>query len=81
MLTWMRDNVLYHKDELMMEENAPDIFKVLDKLWRGCRPAPITLSSPPGFTENARLWMTVIIRASLFNLSWKIIGRHSQGCF
>lgn len=31
-LTWLRDNVLYHKDELMHEENAPDIFKFLDTI-------------------------------------------------
>lgn len=29
-LTFLRDNVLYHKDELLQEENVPDIFKVLD---------------------------------------------------
>jgi xylulokinase len=29
-LTFLRDNILYHKDELMLEENVPDIFKVLD---------------------------------------------------
>ncbi len=29
-LTFLRDNILYHKDELLQEENVPDIFKVLD---------------------------------------------------
>jgi xylulokinase len=29
-LTFLRDNILYHKDELMLEESVPDIFKVLD---------------------------------------------------
>jgi xylulokinase len=29
-LTFLRDNILYHKDELMLEENVPDVFKVLD---------------------------------------------------
>lgn len=31
-LTYLRDNILYHKDELLQEENVPDIFKVLDKI-------------------------------------------------
>lgn len=31
-LTFLRDNILYHKDELLQEENVPDIFKVLDKI-------------------------------------------------
>ena len=29
-LTFLRDNVLYHKDELLQEAAVPDIFKVLD---------------------------------------------------
>ena len=29
-LTYLRDNILYHKDELLQEEHVPDIFKVLD---------------------------------------------------
>jgi xylulokinase len=29
-LTFLRDNILYHKDELLQEAAVPDIFKVLD---------------------------------------------------
>jgi xylulokinase len=31
-LTYLRDNILYHKDELLQEANVPDIFKVLDQI-------------------------------------------------
>lgn len=31
-LTYLRDNILYHKDELQQEANVPDIFKVLDRI-------------------------------------------------
>jgi xylulokinase len=31
-LTFLRDNVLYHKDELLQEANVPDAFKVLDRV-------------------------------------------------
>jgi xylulokinase len=31
-LTFLRDNILYHKDELLQEADVPDIFKVLDKI-------------------------------------------------
>jgi xylulokinase len=31
-LTFLRDNILYHKDELMQEENVPDVFKIMDKM-------------------------------------------------
>jgi xylulokinase len=31
-LTFLRDNILYHKDELLQEAAVPDIFKVLDRM-------------------------------------------------
>ena len=31
-LTYLRDNILYHKDELLQEAEVPDIFKVLDQI-------------------------------------------------
>jgi len=31
-LTFLRDNVLYHKDELLQEADVPDVFKVLDRI-------------------------------------------------
>jgi xylulokinase len=31
-LTFLRDNILYHKDELLQEAAVPDIFKVLDQI-------------------------------------------------
>ena len=31
-LTYLRDNILYHKDELLQEADQPDIFKVLDQI-------------------------------------------------
>jgi xylulokinase len=31
-LTYLRDNILYHKDELLQEADVPDIFKVLDQI-------------------------------------------------
>ena len=33
-LTWLRDNVLYHKDELLAEAELPDVFKILDQIAR-----------------------------------------------
>lgn len=31
-LTFLRDNILYHKDELLVEENVPDVFKIMDRI-------------------------------------------------
>ncbi len=31
-LTFLRDQILYHKDELLIEEHVPDVFKVMDRI-------------------------------------------------
>jgi len=31
-LNFLRDNVLYHKDELLQEANVPDVFKIMDQI-------------------------------------------------
>jgi len=31
-LNFIRDNILYHKDELLQEEKAPDVFKIFDRV-------------------------------------------------
>ena len=31
-LTFLRDNILYHKDELLKEEKVPDVYKIFDKI-------------------------------------------------
>ena len=31
-LTFLRDNILYHQDELLREEKAPDVFKIMDRM-------------------------------------------------
>ena len=31
-LTFLRDNILYHKDELLLEEEVPDVYKIFDKV-------------------------------------------------
>ncbi len=31
-LTFLRDNVLYHHDELLTEERLPDVFKIFDRM-------------------------------------------------
>ena len=31
-LTFLRDKILYHKDELLREEHAPDVYKIMDRI-------------------------------------------------
>jgi xylulokinase len=68
-LTWLRDNVLYHKDELMMEENAPDIFKFLDKIVSRVPPGANNVIFTPWLYGERTPVEDCHIRSSFFNLS------------
>jgi xylulokinase len=68
-LTWLRDNIIYHKDELMTEENAPDIFKVLDKIIARVPPGSNNVIFTPWLYGERTPVEDCHIRSSLFNLS------------
>lgn len=68
-LTWLRDNVLYHKDELMQEENAPDIFKLLDRIVSHVPPGANSVIFTPWLYGERTPVEDCRIRSSLFNLS------------
>ena len=68
-LTYLRDNILYHKDELLQEADVPDIFKVLDQMARRI-PAGANgvLYTPWIWGERAPV-EDKTLRAGLYNLS------------
>lgn len=68
-LTYLRDNILYHKDELLQEADVPDIFKVLDDI-AGRVPAGANgvLYTPWIWGERAPI-DDKFVRAGLYNLS------------
>jgi xylulokinase len=68
-LTWLRDNVLYHKDELLQEECAPDIFQVLDKIVERVPAGANNVIFTPWLYGERSPVDDCHIRASLFNLS------------
>ncbi len=68
-LTYLRDNILYHKDELLQEADVPDIFKVLDKIAeRVPAGANGVLYTPWIWGERAPV-EDKSVRAGLYNLS------------
>ena len=68
-LTFLRDNILYHKDELMQEQTVPDIFKVLDHIAaRSPAGSNGVLYTPWIWGERAPV-NDVHLRAGLYNLS------------
>jgi xylulokinase len=68
-LTYLRDNILYHKDELLQEADVPDIFKVLDQI------AARTPAGSNGVMYTPWIWgerspvEDKTLRAGLYNLS------------
>jgi xylulokinase len=68
-LTWLRDNVLYHKDELMQEEKTPDIFKFLDAIVSRVPPGANNVIFTPWLYGERTPVEDCHIRASFFNLS------------
>ena len=70
-LTFLRDNILYHKDELLQEADVPDIFKVLDQI------ADRVPAGSNGVMYTPWIWgerapvEDRTLRAGLYNLSLK----------
>lgn len=70
-LTYLRDNILYHQDELLAEAAVPDIFKVLDQIAeRVPAGANGVLYTPWIWGERAPV-DDRRLRAGLYNLSLK----------
>lgn len=68
-LTFLRDKIIYNKDELLQEADVPDIFKVLDAIARRVPPgANGVLYTPWIWGERAPV-EDKYLRAGLYNLS------------
>lgn len=68
-LNYLRDNILYHKDELLLEEQVPDVFQIMDRI-AGRVPAGSNgvMFAPWIYGERAPV-DDRFVRAALFNLS------------
>jgi xylulokinase len=68
-LTFLRDKILYHKDELMREEHVPDVYRVLDRIAeRTPAGSHGVIYTPWIFGERSPVEDSNV-RASIFNLS------------
>lgn len=68
-LTYLRDNILYHKDELLQEADVPDIFKVLDQIAERVPPGANGVIYPPWIWGERAPVDDKTLRAGLYNLS------------
>jgi xylulokinase len=68
-LTFLRDKILYHKDELLQEENLPDVYRIMDHIAaRVPAGSNGVIYAPWIFGERAPV-EDRYTRAALFNLS------------
>ena len=68
-LNYLRDNILYHKDELLVEEQVPDVFQIMDRIAERV-PAGSNgvMYAPWIYGERAPVYDSYV-RSALFNLS------------
>ena len=70
-LAFLRDNILYHKDELLNEENVPDVFKIFDKIVEKVPPGSNKLIFTPWLYGERTPIEDHNIRGNLINISLK----------
>lgn len=68
-LTFLRDKILYHKDELLQEADVPDIFKVLDQIAERVPAGSNGVIYTPWIWGERAPVDDRTLRAGLFNLS------------
>lgn len=68
-LTFLRDNIIYHKDELLQEADVPDIFKVLDQIAKRIPAGANGVMYTPWIWGERAPVDDKTLRAGLYNLS------------
>ena len=75
-LTYLRDKILYHKDELLQEEHVPDIYKVFDKIVEKTPPGANKLIFTPWLYGERSPVDNHSIRGGLYNISLETTREH-----
>jgi xylulokinase len=68
-LTFLRDKILYHKDELLREEHAPDVYKVMDRIAERVPAGSNGVIYTPWIYGERSPVEDSHVRASIFNVS------------
>ncbi|MHA1250843.1 MAG: xylulokinase [Candidatus Helarchaeota archaeon] len=75
-LSFLRDNILYHKDELLIEEQVPDVYKIFDKIVETVPPGSDNVIFTPWLYGERTPIEDHYIRANLLNVSLKTTRAH-----
>jgi xylulokinase len=75
-LTFLRDNIVYHKDELLKEEKLPDVYKIFDKIVADVPAGSDKLIFTPWLYGERTPIDDHTVRAALFNQSLRTTRSH-----
>ncbi|WP_457557412.1 xylulokinase [Candidatus Harpocratesius sp.] len=75
-LAWLKDNILYHKDQLLHDEGQPDVYKIFDKLVSEIPPGANNLIFTPWLYGERSPIEDHTLRGGLFNISLDTDRRH-----
>ncbi|NVM34528.1 MAG: xylulose kinase [Candidatus Lokiarchaeota archaeon] len=75
-LTFLRDNILYHKDELLKEEAVPDVYKIFDRIVKKVPVGSNNLIFTPWLIGERTPVEDHTIRGGLYNLSLEMTREH-----
>ncbi len=75
-LQFLRDKVLYHKDELLKEERVPDVYKIFDKMAERVDPGSNNLIFTPWVFGERTPVDQHALRGGLNNLSLEMSREH-----
>jgi xylulokinase len=75
-LSYLRDNILYHKDELLKEENVADVYKIFDKIAERVPAGSNNLIFTPWLAGERTPVDDLTVRGGLFNLSLEMTREH-----
>ena len=68
-LTFLRDKILYHKDELMREEHVPDVYRIMDRIAERVPAGSHGVIYTPWIYGERSPVEDSHVRASIFNVS------------
>ncbi|MFO7797644.1 MAG: xylulokinase [Promethearchaeati archaeon] len=75
-LSYLRDNILYHKDELLAEEHVPDVYKIFDKIIEKTPPGSNGLIFTPWLFGERSPVDDHTVRGGLYNIKLNTTREH-----
>jgi xylulokinase len=75
-LTWLRDKVLYHKDQLLKDEKVPDVYKIFDQMVADVKPGDKKVIFTPWMFGERSPVEDHTIRGGLYNIGLDVDRRH-----